>query len=95
MSVDKSVVGTIALQFMELIGRDSSAELERVVMIGVVRLKDELLAFKPKPDKPDDLEGWRERPHDDLVLAVAVSTWAAQRFLRKERSMPLGALGAA
>ena len=58
-------------------------------------LRDELLAFKPKPDKPDDLEGWRERPHDDLVLAVAVSTWAAQRFLRKEKSVPVGALGAA
>jgi hypothetical protein len=56
-------------------------------------LRDELLAFKPKADKPDDLEGWRERPHDDLVLAVAVSLWAAERFLRKKQSVPVGGLG--
>jgi hypothetical protein len=55
-------------------------------------LKDELLAFKPKPEKPDDLEGWRERPHDDLVLAVAASVWAAQRFMRKRDSVPIGGL---
>jgi hypothetical protein len=58
-------------------------------------LKDELLAFKPKAEKPDELEGWRERPHDDLILAVAVSTWAAQRFLRQKKSVPPGVLGAA
>jgi hypothetical protein len=57
-------------------------------------LRDELLAFKPKADKPDDLEGWRERPHDDLVLAVAVSLWAAERFLRKRDSVPVGVVGA-
>lgn len=55
-------------------------------------LTDELLAFKPKADKPDDLEGWRERPHDDLVLAVAISVWAAERFFRKEDSVPAGTL---
>jgi hypothetical protein len=53
-------------------------------------LRDEMLAFKPKADKPGDLEGWRERPHDDLVLAVAVSLWAAERFLRKRGSAPVG-----
>jgi hypothetical protein len=57
-------------------------------------LRDELLAFKPKASKPDDLEGWREGKDDDLVLAVAVSVWAAERFLRKKESMPVGALGA-
>jgi hypothetical protein len=57
-------------------------------------LRDELLAFKPKANKPDDLEGWRERPHDDLVLAVAVSVWTAERFLRKRDSVPVGVLGA-
>jgi hypothetical protein len=56
-------------------------------------LRDELLAFKPKTDKPDDLEGWRERPHDDLVLAVAVSMWTAERFMRKKNSVPVGGLG--
>ncbi len=53
-------------------------------------LADELIAFTPKAQKPDDLEGWRERPHDDLVLAVATSVWAAERFLRKEKSRPAG-----
>jgi hypothetical protein len=56
-------------------------------------LRDELLAFKPVAKKPgDDLEGWREGKDDDLVLAVATSVWAAQRFLRKETSVPAGTL---
>ncbi len=56
-------------------------------------LRDELLAFKPKANKPDDLEGWREGTDDDLVLAVAVSVWTAERFLRKRDSVPVGAPG--
>ena len=58
-------------------------------------LRDELLAFKPKATKPDDLEGWREGKDDDLVLAVACGVWAAERFLTKEDSVPAGSLGAA
>ncbi len=53
-------------------------------------LTDELVAFRPKAHRPDDLEGWRERPHDDLVLAVATSVWAAERFMRKAESRPVG-----
>ncbi len=56
-------------------------------------LRDELLAFKPKAHKPDDLEGWREGKDDDLVLAVATSVWAAERFLRKRDSVPVGGHG--
>jgi hypothetical protein len=52
-------------------------------------LRDELLAFKPKADKPDDLEAWRERPHNNLILAVAASLWSAERFLAKEESKPV------
>ncbi len=52
-------------------------------------LREELLTFTPKGTKPgDDLEGWREGKDDDLVLAVATSLWAAERFLRKEESVP-------
>jgi hypothetical protein len=58
-------------------------------------LRDELLAFRPKPPKPDDLEGWREGADDDLVLAVACGVWAAERFLKKEDSVPAGSFGAA
>jgi hypothetical protein len=50
--------------------------------------------FKAKAPK-DELEGWRLAKNDDLVLAVAMSVWAAERFLRKEESVPAGALGAA
>ena len=56
-------------------------------------LKRELLDFKPKPDqKPDDLEGWREGKDDDLVLAVATSLWAVERFRPKKESRPAGDL---
>ena len=56
-------------------------------------LKRELLEFKPKPNqKPDDLEGWREGKNDDLVLAVATSLWAVERFRPKKESRPVGDL---
>lgn len=58
-------------------------------------LTDELLAFKPKAETPgDDLKGWREGKDDDLVLAVAISVWAPERFLRKKDSVSIGALSA-
>jgi len=43
----------------------------------------------------EELEGWRFAKNDDLVLAVAMSVWAAKRFLRKEESVPAEVLGAA
>jgi len=52
-------------------------------------LIEEFTNFKLKPDPKDDLEGWRLAANDDLVLAVAISTWAAERFLRKATSRPL------
>jgi hypothetical protein len=57
-------------------------------------LTEEVTLFKPKAPK-EELEGWRLAKNDDLVLAVAMSVWAAERFLRKEESVPAGALGAA
>jgi hypothetical protein len=44
-------------------------------------LAGELQQFQLKvvPVKPDVLE-WRERPHDDLVLAVAIAVWQAERY---------------
>ncbi len=56
-------------------------------------LTQEFTEFKPRPDPKDDLEGWRLAKNDDLVLAVAMSVWAAERFLRKEDSRPAGGLG--
>ncbi len=56
-------------------------------------LTQEFANFKPKADPKDDLEGWRLAKNDDLVLAVAISVWAAERFLRKEDSRPAEGLG--
>jgi hypothetical protein len=58
-------------------------------------LTEEFTNFKPKPDPKDDLEGWRLAKNDDLVLSVAMSVWAAGRFLRKVDSLPVRSLGAA
>src|SRR5215213_169506 len=52
-------------------------------------LTQEFMDFKPKAPK-EELEGWRLAKNDDLVLAVAMSVWAAERFLRKEESVPTG-----
>jgi hypothetical protein len=51
---------------------------------------DALLAFKPKPDTPDGLDGWREQKDDDLVLAVASAVWAAERFWPPKESVHAG-----
>jgi hypothetical protein len=44
-------------------------------------LTEELHQFQLKavPLKPDALV-WRERPHDDLVLAVGIAAWKAERY---------------
>jgi hypothetical protein len=55
-------------------------------------LTREFTDFKPKAPK-EELEGWRLAKNDDLVLAVAMSVWVAERFLRKEGSVPTGWAG--
>jgi hypothetical protein len=57
-------------------------------------LTSEFAEFKPRAPK-EELEGWRLGRNDDLVLAVAMSVWAAERFLSKEDSVPAGVLNVA
>jgi hypothetical protein len=52
-------------------------------------LINELLNFKVKIDPRtahDSYEAWREGVHDDLVLAVAMAVWYAERY---KRSRPI------
>jgi hypothetical protein len=44
-------------------------------------LREELVAFRPtiRLGADDAPEHWREREHDDLVLAVALAVWMAER----------------
>jgi hypothetical protein len=44
-------------------------------------LVKELTNFRTKVtlSAPDTLAAWREGQHDDLVLAVGVAAWAAER----------------
>jgi hypothetical protein len=43
-------------------------------------LMNELVNFKLKqPPKSDEIADWREAPHDDLVLAVAMAVWKGER----------------
>jgi hypothetical protein len=51
-------------------------------------LVKELLDFRVKINistAHDSYEAWREGDHDDLVLSVALSCWAGERFLRKPK----------
>jgi hypothetical protein len=46
-------------------------------------LRRELLTFRtrvPAAKGNETLEVWRERPHDDLVLAAAVAAWQGERY---------------
>lgn len=48
----------------------------------VPMLMDELRAFKMRPPRidPNDPETWREGQSDDLIFAVAVGAWRANRY---------------
>jgi hypothetical protein len=53
-------------------------------------LVTELRAFKVKITAAanETFESWRERDHDDLVLAVALACWLGQRIPVPERGRP-------
>jgi hypothetical protein len=48
-------------------------------------LVQELMNFKAKAPTTsgDTYEAWREGPHDDLVLAVAIAAWVGERVMRR------------
>jgi hypothetical protein len=49
-------------------------------------LMRELQTFRTKlPVADDSVIDWRERPHDDLVLALAIAAWIAERGTRDLR----------
>jgi hypothetical protein len=53
-------------------------------------LEQELAEFRGKVSTATDgsLEDWRERPHDDLVLAVAIALWEGERCGATRTSTP-------
>jgi hypothetical protein len=55
-------------------------------------LKQEMLNLRQKIDPEtahDSYSAWRERDHDDLVLAVALACWYGEIKLRKQHQSPL------
>ena len=48
-------------------------------------LVQELMHFKARPTTAsnDSLEMWRENPHDDLVLAIAIAAWTGERATKR------------
>jgi hypothetical protein len=68
------LVGTlqVLLQTRRLVIADSLPEAPTLLR--------ELETFRAAPPvlKGDAVESWRERPHDDLVLAVAVAAWLGE-----------------
>jgi len=51
-------------------------------------LVDEMHNFRVKyrPTATIELSAWRERDHDDLVLACAIAVWAGERFRLRSQS---------
>jgi hypothetical protein len=72
----KDLVATLQLLLQEQRLKVSHS-LERAPTLVV-----ELQQFKLKTVtlKPEETIEWRERPHDDLVLAVAIGAWWANRL---------------
>jgi hypothetical protein len=71
----KDLVGTLQLLFQDRRLKLSN-ELEHAAIF-----LTELQHFRLKAVSltPDAVFDWRERPHDDVVLAVAVAAWRAER----------------
>ena len=76
------VSAALVLFEMERLKIAESLELART-------LTEEFVDFKVKPDPKENLQGWRENKNDDLVLAVSMSVWAAERFLANRESRPV------
>jgi hypothetical protein len=79
----KELVST--LQVLMQAGRLTIANLpERETLV------QELLAFRVKVtvSANETFEAWRERDHDDLVLAVALAAWAGEKFGPEEVGRP-------
>lgn len=74
----KELVGVLQLLLQSRRLTVSSALAEAPTLVR------ELQTFRAKVSTAADgsLEDWRERPHDDLVLAVAVAAWFGERFGR-------------
>ena len=53
-------------------------------------LLEELTNFKAKVTAvtPDSFESWREMPHDDLVLAVAIAAWQGEQCMPWSGMLP-------
>ena len=59
-------------------------------------LIQELLAFRLKnaPTADEDFDSWRERAHDDLVLAVALALWSGEKVVSAPQQVLCSAVGA-
>jgi hypothetical protein len=51
-------------------------------------LERELAEFRMRPVPLDAPDYWRGGRHDDMVLAVAIAVWYADRFLTKPKGVP-------
>ena len=54
-------------------------------------LKDELMNFQYKINEQTgnvSFEHWRERDHDDMVLAIAIALWYGEKGIRRLLSVP-------
>jgi hypothetical protein len=71
----KNLIGCLRLLLQQKL-LTIARSLEHAATLGT-----ELRQFQIKaaPIKPDVLD-WRERPHDDLVLALVIAVWQGERF---------------
>jgi hypothetical protein len=51
-------------------------------MLGAVPFRA-LRISAPRHTALETLESWRERDHDDLVMAVALAAWVAERGIQQ------------
>jgi hypothetical protein len=69
---------------MQVLLQSRRLQVARSLPLAAVLVK-ELRAFRVKitPSANETFESWRERDHDDLVLAVALAAWVGERGMQE------------
>jgi len=72
---------------LQVIFQEERIKIAATLQLGPV-LTEELLNFRVKINPTtgnDSFEAWRERDHDDLVLAVSLALWWADTYRKQPR----------
>lgn len=79
-----SVSRTALVSTLQVLSQQRRIRIARTLREAPLLVRElERFVAKPKMANSDSLDLWRDRPHDDLVLAIAIAPWIGERAMRK------------